>query len=138
MYINSTFKSSILYPKGFDQKNKALLLSGIGDPKSFEKSARSHGCIIIGIKKFKDHYSYNKKRLLKIVEFAKNQKADYILTTEKDWVKIEPLKSDFLFVVLKIELNLLEEEKMKNILNKQLSLNLSHSPCKNDTDKCQH
>ena len=138
LYINSTFKSSILYPKGFDPKNKALLLSGIGDPKSFEKSARSHGCIIIGIKQFKDHYSYNKKSLLKIVQLAKNLKADYILTTEKDWVKIEPLKPDFLFVVLKIELNLSEKEKMKDILKKQLNLNLSHSPCKNNTNKSQH
>ena len=138
LYINSTFKNSILYPKGFNQKSKALLLSGIGNPKSFEKAARSHGCIIIGIKKFKDHYSYNKKSLLKIVQLAKNLKADYILTTEKDWVKIEPLKPDFLFVVLKIELNLSEKEKMKDILKKQLNLNLSHSPCKNNTNKSQH
>jgi len=136
--INSTFKSSILYPKGFDQKNKALLLSGIGNPKSFEKSARGHGCIIVGIKKFKDHYSYNKKSLLKIVQLAKNLKANYILTTEKDWVKIEPIKPNFLFVVLKIELNLSEKEKMKDILKEQLNLNLSHSPCKNDTNKSQH
>ncbi len=112
-----------------------MLLSGIGNPKSFEKSARGHGCIIVGIKKFKDHYSYNKKSLLKIVQFAKNLKADYILTTEKDWVKIEPLKPDFLFVVLKIELNLSEKKKMKDILKKQISLNLSHSPRKNDTNK---
>jgi len=138
LYINSTFKSSIPYPKGFDQKNKAFLLSGIGNPKSFEKSARSHGCMIVGIKTFKDHYSYNKKILLKIVHLAKNLKADYILTTEKDWVKIEPIKPDFLFIVLKIELNLLEKEKIKNILKKQLNLNLSHTPCKNDTDKGQH
>ena len=138
LYINSTLKSLIPYPKGFDRKNKALLLSGIGNPKSFEKSARSHGCIIVGIKKFKDHYSYNKKRLLKIIEFAKNQKADYILTTEKDWVKIEPLKPDFLFIVLKIELNLLGKETIKNILKKQLNLNLSHTPSKNNTNKGQH
>ena len=138
VHMNSTLKSSILYPRGFNQKNKALLLSGIGNPKSFERLAKSHGCIVVGIKRFKDHHSYNKKNLLEIVHLAKDLKADYILTTEKDWVKIEPLKPDFLFVVLKIELNLLEEEKMKNILSKQLSLNLSHSPCKNDTDKCQH
>ena len=31
-----------------------------------------------------------------------------------------------------------EREKMKNILKKQLNLNLSHSPCKNNTNKSQH
>ena len=119
--IISTFKNSILYPKGFDRKNKALLLSGIGNPKSFEKSARSHGCIIVGIKRFKDHYPYNKKSLLKIVQFAKNLKADYILTTEKDWVKIKPLKPDFLFVVLKIELNISEKDKIEDIIKNNLT-----------------
>ena len=138
LYINSTLKSLIPYPIGFDRKNKALLLSGIGNPKSFEKSAKSHGCIIVGIKRFKDHYSYNKKSILKIIQLAKNLKADYILTTEKDWVKIKPLKPDFIFVILKIELSLSEKKKMKEILTKQLNLNLSHSPCKNDTNKSQH
>ena len=52
LYINSTLKSSIPYPKGIGRKNKAFLLSGIGNPKDFEKSARSHGCVIVGIKKF--------------------------------------------------------------------------------------
>mgnify|MGYP001283374971 FL=1 len=121
LYINSTLKSLIPYPRGFDRKNKALLLSGIGNPKSFEKSAKSHGCIIVGIKRFKDHYSYNKKSLLKIVQLAKSLKADYILTTEKDWVKIKPLKPDFLFVVLKIELNLSEKDKMKDIIKNNLT-----------------
>ena len=138
LYINSTLKSFIPYPKGLGRKNKTLLLSGIGDPKSFEKLARNHGCIIVGIKRFKDHYSYNKKCLLKIIKYAKNQKADYILTTEKDWVKIEPLKPNFVFVVLKIELNLLGEKIMKNILKKQLNLNLSHTPSENNTNKSQH
>jgi len=116
MYINSTFKSSILYPKGFDQKNKALLLSGIGNPKSFERSARSHGCIIVGIKKFKDHYSYNKKRLLKIIEFAKNQKADYILTTEKDWVKLKVFKTGITFGIVDIDVKIQDEEALKEII----------------------
>ena len=33
LYINSTLKNLIPYPRGFDRKNKALLLSGIGNPK---------------------------------------------------------------------------------------------------------
>ena len=121
LYIKSTFKSSIPYPKGFNRKNKAFLLSGIGNPNSFKKSAIGHRCIIVGEKKFKDHYSYNKKVLLKIIHLAKNLKADYVLTTEKDWVKIKPLEPGFPFVVLKIELNLLDEDRMKNILESSLT-----------------
>ena len=54
------------------------------------------------------------------MKFAKNLKADYILTTEKDWVKIKPLNPDFLFIVLKIELNLEETKTIKNILKNNL------------------
>ena len=136
--INSTLNSFISYPKGLNKQSKAVLLSGIGDPKTFEKSVKNHGCEIVGIKRFKDHYLYNRKRLLKIIQFAKDKKADYILTTEKDWVKIKPLEPDFIFVVLKIDLNLLEENTMRNILQNQLKLNLSHTPSKNNPNKSQH
>ena len=136
--VKSKLNSFISYPKNFNQRSRAVLLSGIGDPKSFEKTAEKHGCKIVGIKTFKDHYLYTKKRLLKIVQFAKDLKAEYILTTEKDWVKISPLNPDFLFVVMVIELNLSEKKVMKNIIKKQLKLNLSHTPSKNDTNKSQH
>ena len=135
LYINTTLKSLIPYPRGFDRKNKALLLSGIGNPKSFEKSARSHGCIVVGIKRFKDHYSYNKKSILKIIQLAKNLKADYILTTEKDWAKIRPLDPNFSFAILVIELNITNKRVIKDVLKKHLRLDLSHSPSKNDTNK---
>ena len=79
-----------------------------------------------------------KAAFTKIIQFAKNLKADYIITTEKDWVKINPLNPDFLFIVLAIELNIIEKEAMENILQKKLQLNLSHSPSKNDTNKSQH
>ena len=135
LYFNSTLKSFITYPKGFNPRSRAVLLSGIGDPKNFEKAVKSHGCIVVGIKTFEDHFLYTKKRLLKIIQFAKNLKADYILTTEKDWVKISPLNPDFIFVVLTIELELLEKKALENILKKKLKLDLSHPPSKNDTNK---
>ena len=61
LYINSTFKSSILYPKGFDQKTKLCFYQGLETQKALKNQLESHGCIIVGIKRFKDHYSYNKK-----------------------------------------------------------------------------
>ena len=118
LYFNSTLKSFITYPKGFNNGSRAVLLSGIGDPKNFEKAAKSHGCIVVGIKTFEDHFLYTKKRLLKIIQFAKNLKADCILTTEKDWVKISPLNPDFIFIVLAIELDILEKKALENILKK--------------------
>ena len=39
---------------------KVVLLSGIGDPKSFEKTIRDYNCVIEGHEVFRDHHSYNK------------------------------------------------------------------------------
>jgi len=134
-YVNSYLKSFVSISRGFNRKGRAVILSGIGDPKNFEETVKSQEILVVGIKTFGDHYLYTKSRLSKIIQFAKNLKADYIITTEKDWVKINPLNPDFLFIVLAIELNIIEKEAMENILQKKLQLNLSHSPSKNDTNK---
>ena len=73
------------------QKTKEFFFCQALGPKSFEKTAREHECIIVGEKNFRDHYCYTKKKLTETVNFAKKLKADYILTTEKDWAKIRPL-----------------------------------------------
>ena len=138
-YLQSKIKSLIVFPKNSVQKitknKRVFLLSGIGDPKSFEKTAREHECIIVGEKNFRDHYCYTKKKLTETVNFAKKLKADYILTTEKDWAKIRPLDPNFSFAILVIELNITNKRVIKDVLKKHLRLDLSHSPSKNDTNK---
>ena len=48
--------------------------------------------MIVGKKTLRDHFIYTIKILSEIIEFAKSLKADCILTTEKDWVKIETIE----------------------------------------------
>ena len=51
------------------------------------KTVKNMGYIIVGEKIFPDHFNYSQTNL-KNVE-ALSSGADYIITTEKDWVKIE-------------------------------------------------
>ena len=136
---NSTFTSTITFSKNFSQKTikdkKVMLLSGIGNPEHFEKTAKENECVIVGKKNLRDHFIYTAKTLSKILEFAKSLRADCILTTAKDWVKIEPLKPDFAFAVLEIELKLIGKNNIETFLGKHLNLNLSHSPGKNNTNE---
>jgi len=138
-YCNSTFTNTIAFPKNFSQKTlkdkKVVLLSGIGDPKHFQETAKSNGCIIVGEKALRDHFIYTAELLSEIIEFAISLKADYILTTEKDWVKIGPLNPKFFFAVLKVELKLIGENNIEIFLGKHLNLDLSHTPSENDTNK---
>ena len=86
-------------------------------------------------KALRDHYIYTAKILSEIIEFAKSLKADCILTTEKDWVKIGSLNPKFSFAVLEIELKLTGKNNIETLLGKHLNLNLSHSPSKDNTNK---
>ena len=136
---SSTFTNTITFPNNFSHNTlkdkKVVLLSGIGNPKHFEKTARENKCVIVGKKTLRDHFTYTAKILSEIVEFAKSLKADCILTTAKDWVKIEPLDPKFSFAVLEIELKLIDENNIETFLRKHLNLDLSHSPGENNTNK---
>ena len=102
---------------------KVVLLSGIGDPKSFEKTIRDYNCVIEEHEVFRDHYSYNKSDILKIINFSKKKNVGYIITTEKDWVKIEPLKPNFPFIIVKIEVELIERNSINKLLKDYLAKN---------------
>jgi len=69
--------------------NKRLLLtSGIAQPKGFERLLEQQGVEIIGKIEFPDHHDYSTEDVRKILEQQQKLKPDYLLTTEKDAVKL--------------------------------------------------
>ena len=129
-YLNSYLNSFMSFPnEPKTQKIKKLkgetviLLSGIGDPKSLETTISNYNCLVKGYKIFRDHYHYNKKNISEIIKFAKNKNADYIITTEKDWVKIKPLKPNFPFIIINIEIDFTEKNSIDKLIEDHLMLN---------------
>lgn len=72
-----------------EEKIKTFLLSGIGNPKAFEKTAEEAGLIVKGSLSLPDHHSYTEADLQKASDEAKASGADCITVTEKDAVKIK-------------------------------------------------
>ena len=72
---------------------------------------------IVGIKKFPDHHAFNQQAINKLIELAKTLKADYIVTTEKDWVKLDSLKLNFPFIIVDIKIEIIEKNVLKNLFN---------------------
>jgi tetraacyldisaccharide 4'-kinase len=62
---------------------------GIANPAALDLQLRSLGGEYVGHEWFADHYTYNKPDLQRIQRAAAAANAEQILTTEKDWVKIE-------------------------------------------------
>ncbi len=84
----------------------ALLFSGLANNHAFLDSMAGFNMNILHHLEFRDHHRYKPSDFLIINRMAKEKKADVILTTEKDWVKIDPgIKwgLDFLVIGIRIE-----------------------------------
>ena len=104
-------------PTNIDQFNineKYLIFSGIGNPENFKETLIDNKFNIIKEFIFPDHYNYTQNDIDKIKLSAKKLNAK-IITTEKDYIKINPNKNnDIKF--LKIKLKIKEEEKLIKFL----------------------
>ncbi len=85
---------------------KVLALSSVGNPGAFERSLEQKGAMLIGRARFPDHHAYGQGDLQELVtgEWAA---AEWVVTTEKDAVRLPPV-SDRPVWVLEIELAGLE------------------------------
>ena len=69
--------------------NKRLLItSGIAQPKGFERLIEQQGIESISKITFPDHHDFRREDVRKILEEQEKLRPDYLLTTEKDAVKL--------------------------------------------------
>ena len=91
-----------------------ILISGIGDPASFEQLISGLG-VKIGISlRFEDHYNYSREDLEKAALAAKEKNIDIFVTTEKDAARLTPevaVLRGLKVLVLRIELKIIANEK---------------------------
>jgi tetraacyldisaccharide 4'-kinase len=98
-------------PKDMRGKS-AIAFSGIGNPASFESSLKQLGIRISKHRKFRDHHAYGRKDIADIKRQAEESRADFIITTEKDSVRIPLVKeSEIPFYVLGIDLAVIQGEE---------------------------
>ena len=67
---------------------KILGFCGIGNPQSFKNTLQDLGAGSLDFVVFRDHYAYKYEDMRKLEKQAVNKKADFLLTTEKDKVRL--------------------------------------------------
>ena len=100
-------------------RKKISLLSGIGNPTSFENSIKELKINFAHHYQCSDHHEFSKNDVLHIIKKAEDQKIDAIITTEKDFVKLKKLDFDmekFYFAKLEVQIN--EMDTFNGIVNK--------------------
>ena len=65
---------------------------GLANPESFRQTVQSLGCDIGGFKAYRDHHKYSKDDMSYLEAQAKTLKCDFLITTEKDMVKLGEMK----------------------------------------------
>lgn len=70
---------------------RAVLFAGIGRPSAFAKTVRGLGVEVVGQRWWPDHHAYVPKDLCELVGTSRFPPHDWLLTTEKDAVKLAGL-----------------------------------------------
>lgn len=98
---------------------KGLAFCGIGNPFSFERTLKSLGLEILNAFFFLDHYIYTRKDLLSFQEEARKSGAEYLITTEKDSIRLPDTgELTIPLLVVKVELIIISgEENLWELLN---------------------
>jgi tetraacyldisaccharide 4'-kinase len=69
-----------------------VALAGIAAPERFERALRDRGWRVARLLKFRDHHRYNRADLARVATAAREVGAPLVLTTEKDAVRLLPLR----------------------------------------------
>jgi tetraacyldisaccharide 4'-kinase len=75
---------------------KIIAVSGIGSPKTFESLLADAGMIVVKHFVFPDHYWFSHENIRTIIEARKALNADFIMTTEKDTMRLRERFFEFM------------------------------------------
>ena len=98
----------------FNKNDKYLIFSGIGNHQTFVAMLKSYGINIVKDMEFPDHYYYKLTDIKNMISLA-NKLGCKILTTEKDFYRVEKYKFEEIKFV-KSELKISKEENLTKII----------------------
>lgn len=106
--VNGSMTLSLDHLRG----KRIAAFSGIAVPEGFEKFLTDFGAQIIYKKRFFDHHRFSDLELEFVFENAERAGAEFIVTTEKDAVRILPeIKPNIPLYFLRLEIDILSGEK---------------------------
>ncbi len=70
------------------REKRVFAFCGIGNPFSFIQTLSNLGADVVGLRTFTDHHAYTPDEIDAVFAEAASRNADYVLTTQKDRVKV--------------------------------------------------
>jgi len=110
---------------------KVFAFCGIGNPDAFLATIKELQTELVGSEIYNDHYHYTENDINYIIQQSRNSKADFVLTTEKDWTKIaslKPIQKDIQMAYLKIEIRFITgKDKLRQLIETALTGKISET-----------
>ena len=101
--------------KEFKKEDKYLVFSGIGNHKTFISMIKNFGLTILKDIEYPDHYNYKEKDINQILKSA-DQLNCKVITTEKDFLRLQDEIKKEKIKYLKSDLKILNEKKLLSLL----------------------
>ena len=119
-YNNGLFEKVNLKASHFNDIG-VVSVCGIANPKSFKSNLKLLNLSVLKNFVFSDHYKYSSKNTKALMDFCVKNKITTIITTLKDFYKIQPLFDGFDFYVIDVQHHVFEYEKLKKYFKKKLT-----------------
>ena len=104
--IALSLKSGEKIPPERLKNRKVFGFCALGNPGSFRNTLAATGAVIAGFMTFRDHYSFLGEDMAKIKEEALKSGAEWIVTTEKDMIKIRDFDLPGNIIIIGIEFSI--------------------------------
>lgn len=76
------------HPVDFLAGKRVVAFAGVAQPRDFLDTVKSLKAEVIHFEAFSDHHRFTQVDIAKLVSMMNNSRGDLLLTTEKDWVRI--------------------------------------------------
>lgn len=99
------------HPPSVLSGKKVVAFAGLANPDDFLEMLKGLGARIIHFRAFPDHHPFTEDEIEEVASWKKRSNGDFLLTTEKDWVRIDrKIGVDPDIAILTIKIGLLSGE----------------------------
>jgi len=84
---------------------RGLAFAGIADPESFFNALEAEGVVLVATLAFPDHTVYGEEECAALARLYKSSRADFLITTAKDGIKLASSASDVPFHVARLDIS---------------------------------
>ena len=115
------------FEPGYIKGKRLMAFTGIARPGVFKETLTALGGEVIYFRGFRDHFPFTPDEIRKLIAEREGNRADLLITTEKDWVRIEKYVNkspDIAYLTIKLDL-ISEKELFFNMVKDRIGGSLN-------------